>query len=269
MIARTNCIFLLLPLLATASCSGVTVNYHDPVLTDWFAGTGLRDRRVLIVPHRVLEQTEDCFARADRQLYEAVKTSHPHCTVLDVETGRRHRAVLRTGERPPPSMPSSDRRSSDAALGTSWRHHALPQSAPADWLPVAQSLQCQYIAMVELPAVDLRRNKSESRSYEGSKCITTTTYWSSTQVGARLLVFRASDGALAYACAADGCESDTDSEDDEDGKFPFWLIKAIFFSADYPNYPDAVGVQRAVIRGLVSRVPVGAQQKKPTEQQGR
>ena len=105
------------------------------------------------------------------------------------------------------------------------------------------------IAAVSLRGISSAVERESTRTErEGKKSIRVTAYERRTLVSAALRLFRAEDGALAYSVTgvANGCRES--ESDDQYGKFPFWLLSALFKGP--PSHPDAAELHRRLARDL-------------------
>ena len=203
----------------TTSCGGISVRVGSPRIEAWFAADDLVGKRIAVAPHIVPVDLEFDHQGFDVRIYDSVHDHLGESVVLLLD-------VLSTD------------------IGSR--------------LVAARGMECDYVVILTLE--DLRMEQNESTSSEtnsGGKIIITTTYRSTTTVEARLKIYRVSDGAVAFEVFGQGRESDEDWEDDEDGDFPGWLIKALFFSAGFPPLPDPGEIASELVDGLVEVIPQG------------
>lgn len=126
----------------------------------------------------------------------------------------------------------------------------LPRSGSVDLAGAHGQLSPEFLTQLRLAGWDYvlailpleleySQHESEESSMRKNKCVTTTSYTSRTQVDTGFSIWRLERPARAFFVQGTAHQSDSESEDDAGGKFPIWLIMALFFSADYPDYPDA------------------------------
>ncbi len=249
--------------VSTAGCS-ISLSYSDEQTAPWFVADDLNDKRILLAPcpealpagwglWPATGPASDGSEHArDRWVRDNLARHFAH---------EFHQALSATITVDPVTATEHAR---EQGLLLSPAAQDVPAAVRA-WLPVARSLDCDYLAVVRLEELSRARSKVRTRKRNAvdGDYDDMTTYSSSLTMVAWLYVFRSSDGALAFRVRGRGKGTDSDSERQlELGELlvcllipPLLALNALLNSADYPDFYDPHDVLKALSEGILARLP--------------